>query len=497
MDLKTTVDPTSLYEIQVQIGRGAYGEVFKGIEKSTGVPVAIKILDFEADTSDDIEDIRKEIQILSTLDTPYVTKYYGSYVLGSRLWIVMELCSGGSCLDLLKPGVFEERHIAIVMKELLRGLQHLHSSGKIHRDIKAANILLSEDGDVKLADFGVSAQITSTMTRKNTFVGTPYWMAPEVIVRSAYNEKADVWSLGITAIELAKGLPPNSHLPPMKVLFIIANQDPPMLKGGFSPEFRDFVAKCLAKRASQRPDASSLLTHPFIQSAGETLILKELITRRVEWNQSQISVPVSHSMPSSAPAAEPSSIEWDFITENETKGNDTQGRRFNTGTLRRESALKQPSAQTIRRSRGRSVIFADDFNPLMGDAAAFDRSELGTEILEHVFIPAVKSVQRKRNGVIPIVSSLSRIASELQNISDIMPDAGTQLVEDILNLMKSSSNEGIKALLASEPPATDKDKTVKGGSISRGDTSLFQRRSPLSESLWTRWRKKVDPSQNA
>ncbi|KAK2751931.1 putative protein serine/threonine kinase [Onygenales sp. PD_40] len=315
--MEGVVDPETFYTKQNCIGGGSFGKVYKGVDKRTGQSVAIKIIDVE-NADDEVEDIIQEISILSELNSPYVTKYHGSFLKGSDLWIIMEFCSGGSCCDLMRAGLITEDYIMIILRELLLGLDYLHSDKKLHRDIKAANILLGANGQVKLADFGVSGQLSATMTKKNTFVGTPFWMAPEVIKQSGYDHKADIWSLGITAIELALGEPPYSDIHPMKVLFLIPKNPPPILQGNFSKSFKDFVELCLRRDPKERPSAKELLKHPFIKRAKKTTYLTELIERSERWqavhgSRSAEDEDEQEYQPTHKPTPEEEDL-WDFGT---------------------------------------------------------------------------------------------------------------------------------------------------------------------------------------
>eukprot|EP00007_Cunea_sp_BSH-02190019_P003150 CAMPEP_0174238248 /NCGR_PEP_ID=MMETSP0417-20130205/10669_1 /TAXON_ID=242541 /ORGANISM="Mayorella sp, Strain BSH-02190019" /LENGTH=308 /DNA_ID=CAMNT_0015317065 /DNA_START=75 /DNA_END=998 /DNA_ORIENTATION=- len=276
-------DVFAAYDLIEVIGQGAFGKVYSAKNKTTGELVAVK--EIELDQSDeDFEDIQLEIQILSGCRSEYITRYQGSYVSGSRLWLVMELLEGGSCRDLLKAGTFSETQIAVIIRELLLALDYVHTTNRmVHRDIKAANTLISATGGVKLADFGVAAQMSHRAT-KNAFVGTPFWIAPEIIKGLPYDTKADIWSVGITVIELATGNPPYVELDPMKVLYLIPKNQPPQLEGQFSKHIKDFVKVCLQKDPRKRPSARDLLKHKFLKKQPKTKeSVLELITRYRDW----------------------------------------------------------------------------------------------------------------------------------------------------------------------------------------------------------------------
>ncbi|NXM76292.1 MYO3A protein, partial [Serilophus lunatus] len=294
-------DPSDTWEIIETIGKGTYGKVFKVLNKKNGSKAAVKILDPVHDIDEEIE---AEYNILKALsDHPNVVKFYGMYYKkdvknGDQLWLVLELCNGGSVTDLVKGFLkrgerMNELIIAYILHEALMGLQHLHENKTIHRDIKGNNILLTTEGGVKLVDFGVSAQLTSTRLRRNTSVGTPFWMAPEVIaceqqLDSSYDARCDAWSLGITAIELGDGDPPLADLHPMRALFKIPRNPPPTLQQPelWSPEFNDFINKCLTKDYEKRPTVSTLLQHDFIkQIEGKENVLQRQLMEFIDVHQ--------------------------------------------------------------------------------------------------------------------------------------------------------------------------------------------------------------------
>ncbi|XP_077537327.1 serine/threonine-protein kinase hippo [Haemaphysalis longicornis] len=272
-----TRQPEEVFDIICKLGEGSYGSVYKALHKESGQVLAIK----QVPVDTDLQEIIKEISIMQQCDSPYVVKYYGSYFKGSDLWIVMEYCGGGSVSDImrLRKKTLTEEEIATILSDTLRGLEYLHQRRKIHRDIKAGNILLNTEGHAKLADFGVAGQLTDTMAKRNTVIGTPFWMAPEVIQEIGYDCVADIWSLGITALEMAEGKPPYGDIHPMRAIFMIPTKPPPSFRDPdrWSPEFIDFVSRCLVKNPEERATASELLQHVFISSAKPVTILQQMI----------------------------------------------------------------------------------------------------------------------------------------------------------------------------------------------------------------------------
>mmetsp|Transcript_21109 Transcript_21109/g.37390 ORF Transcript_21109/g.37390 Transcript_21109/m.37390 type:complete len:931 (-) Transcript_21109:100-2892(-) len=265
-------DPEELYEVLEELGEGSYGSVFKARDRATGKICAVKIVPTE---SEDTEELRKEIDYLKKGAHDFVVGYHGSFQKSGYIWIVMDLCEAGSISDLVRSTgqTLVEQEIRVVAASMALGLKHLHDIRMIHRDIKAGNILLTNDGIAKLADFGVSKQLSTVQSKCDTTIGTPYWMGPEVIQNGRYNSKADIWSLGITLIEMADGEPPFCNIHPMRALFIIPQKDPSTFRApeNWSDDLNSFLAKCLVKNPDERPSAEDLLSHPFIKECAADL----------------------------------------------------------------------------------------------------------------------------------------------------------------------------------------------------------------------------------
>ncbi|KAM6917973.1 TRAF2 and NCK interacting kinase a isoform 2-T2 [Lycodopsis pacificus] len=278
IDLSALRDPAGIFELVELVGTGTYGQVYKGRHVKTGQLAAIKVMDV---TGDEEEEIKAEINMLKKYSHHRnIATYYGAFIkkndagIDDQLWLVMEFCGAGSVTDLIKNtkgNSLKEEWTAYICREILRGLTHLHQHKVIHRDIKGQNVLLTENAEVKLVDFGVSAQLDRTVGRRNTFIGTPYWMAPEVIAcdenpEATYDFKSDLWSLGITALEMAEGAPPLCDMHPMRALFLIPRNPAPRLKSKkWSKKFQSFIESCLVKSHGQRPSTEQLLKHPFIK----------------------------------------------------------------------------------------------------------------------------------------------------------------------------------------------------------------------------------------
>ncbi|KAI6196719.1 hypothetical protein M3Y94_01142300 [Aphelenchoides besseyi] len=258
-------DPTSFYTLQYPIGRGAFGRVYVATNSKSEDRVAIKILDVER-PENDIEILRRETNVLWKCRSPHIALYYGSYVRDTEVWIVMEFMSGGSVLNLRRNRPLNEHEIASILRDTLQALDYLQNNRMIHRDVKAENILLSHKNVAKLADFGEAIELNESTGKCHSMAGSPCWMAPEIVNQSPYDCSADIWSLGITTIEMATGEPPYSGLSPTKVLELVRNSSPSQLNGNWSLPLKELVSMCLDSKPANRPSADSLLQHQFLMT---------------------------------------------------------------------------------------------------------------------------------------------------------------------------------------------------------------------------------------
>ncbi|KAJ3274976.1 hypothetical protein HK104_003987 [Borealophlyctis nickersoniae] len=432
------------YELGPPIGYGSSAVVYIAKYKPLNKTVSIKMIDLDMFERNQIDELRREIQIMSLSKHPNLLPVYGSFVHGAKLYIVTPFLSAGSCLDIMKTAFtdgFDEASIATILRQALEGLSYLHKNGLIHRDVKAGNLLMDEDGLVQLADFGVSSSLMDTGERKGlrkTFVGTPCWMAPEVMEQSGYDYKADIWSFGITSLELATGHAPFAKYPPLKVLMLTLQNDPPTLdrettKHKYSKAFKEMIDMCLVKDPAKRPTAEKLLQHKFFKDSVKkrqylvNSILHNLppITQRQHHKRHQGSKEEQHAK----------GVSWDFGSAGEDSDGKA-GHRLSVDSTERESVSSRDS------TTGRGVSFA----PVGGDQP-----------------PSLAPAQRKSRFIVdsPSMSSPSGSSNNLVNEGPAPPT--------------SQGPERVTTPSASTP--TSSTSSVAPGEVRKGRFSVNQQSS--------------------
>jgi len=363
------------YQLQILVGQGAFAKVWKAWCVSKQQIVAVKIMELE-NVSSSFDDIRQEVQTMRLADNDNVIHCYCSFVHETQLWLVMQFMDKGSCLHIMnvarKNGCGEglrEDCLANILHQTLLGLNYFHNQGQIHRDIKAGNILLSSEGEVRIADFGVAGWMITDGEKRNTaktFVGTPCWMAPEVMEQNTgYNEKADIWSFGITALELAKGYAPYAQFPPMKVLLMTIQEGPPSLRNyddenqsngePFSRGFKDILRLCLQKDPKKRPSCQTLLSNKFFKQAPGPEALIEFLNTIGGVSEGQQETSISDRPPGTRPA---------FVYK---------------GTVEEDDNKKAPSNQ---HAPGTTWVFDDGSRVLLPSKSAEDETNAGNTIDE-------------------------------------------------------------------------------------------------------------------
>nr|CAG8440603.1 8391_t:CDS:10 [Entrophospora candida] len=453
------------YSKQELVGRGAYGSVYKGIDNETNEVVAIKVLNLDAE-EDDVDDIIKEINLLSQLkhESQNITRYYGSFLHGTKLWIIMEYAAGGSIRTLMKSGRIEEKYISSITKEVLQALIYLHKCKIIHRDIKAANILLTAEGKVQLCDFGVAGQLTASSSKRTSFVGTPYWMAPEVIIEGAtYDMKADIWSLGITVYEIATGNPPYHDQSAMRAIQLIPRNPPAQLEGPYSIPLKEFVSLCLNECPEQRPAADELIKCKFIKSISkhQNGILRDLIARFDLWKQTT-GYRQSFSDPYGTPSSDSCDIgdndddedAWIFDTVQNTANTAIHRKSHSLGSLASNLDKLSPKLSPKRYTYSRK--YSENQHPLLQLFNNDDRKQdynnslFSNEHSENLFNSQYSSFSQSKNSF-----SMENGLTNNNNNNNL--NKSTDSSSSILkNAQQTQGSNGL-LLLSSVKPITNKE----------------------------------------
>ncbi|KAI8352899.1 kinase-like domain-containing protein [Blakeslea trispora] len=385
------------FDIGKPIGYGSSAVVYEAVYKPLKKRVAIKMIDLDMFERNQIDELRRETALMALSKHPNVLRVYGSFVNGSKLYIVTPYLSAGSCLDIMKtsfPEGLDEISIATILKQALEGLVYLHKNGHIHRDVKAGNLLMDQHGTVLLADFGVSSSLTENGDLRKTFVGTPCWMAPEVMEQAGYDYKADIWSFGITSLELATGHAPFAKYPPMKVLMMTLSNEPPTLdreatRHKYSKLFKEMIDSCLQKDPTKRPSAERLLTHPFFKQAKKKdYLVKSILAYVLPLDQRP-----HKKMPQKHISFE-STEQWDF---------DTQESKEAPVVVTTTTHMPEKADPTLERSR--SIQFEEGPKPIYHKTATEEEVPKKHISFGDAVIRDVPNTSRSNNTMTPLIES--------------------------------------------------------------------------------------------
>ncbi|KAG2234608.1 hypothetical protein INT48_003416 [Thamnidium elegans] len=421
------------FDIGNPIGYGSSAVVYEAIYKPLKKRVAIKMIDLDMFERNQIDELRRETALMALSKHPNVLRVYGSFVNGAKLYIVTPYLAAGSCLDIMKssfPDGFDEISIATILRQALEGLIYLHKNGHIHRDVKAGNLLMDQQGTVLLADFGVSSSLAENGDVRKTFVGTPCWMAPEVMEQAGYDYKADIWSFGITSLELATGHAPFAKFPPMKVLMMTLSNAPPTLdrengKHKFSKYFKDMIDLCLQKEPNKRPSAEKLLLHPFFKQAKK----KDYLVKSVLAHVLPLNKRPHRKLTQKSVSTEPTE-QWDFDDTQPNNENSTptiENPAIVVSALNApqqvlvEGASSAPQADSVPLERSKSVVQFENcpkpphIKPTTSTNASPIETGESTPVKKHISFgeAVIKDPSSVRSIMSPVVESPSPIMSPL------------------------------------------------------------------------------------